>query len=195
VDPVAKTITAEFTNDHAANAPLAVTGGFAEGVVPEKWPNGTIRPDGSSGTVLKIVGDINDDGNMAYVEYVCDARETGGWLYRNAMKYDEAAKKAATVEQVLLDDLVPNPDNSPCFTYQDRVVNDHRYVVGVAITLSVRTHDRDPITKQFQKETKALLNVAPRNVFNVWQMASLGFANRVQKLPEATALLLPALTQ
>jgi hypothetical protein len=64
-------------------------------------------------------------------------------------------------------------------------------VIGVAITLTVRTQDRDPVTGEFQTETKALLNVSPRNVFNVWQMASLGYMDRVQGLPDATELLLP----
>ena len=34
--------------------------------------------NGSTGTVLKIVGDVNGDGNMVYVEY-CDM--ANGLLY------------------------------------------------------------------------------------------------------------------
>jgi hypothetical protein len=84
-----------------------------------------------------------------------------------------------------------NPDATPCFTYQQKTIAGTTYVVGVAITLTVRTQDVDPVTKQFQTETKALLNVSPRNVFNVWQMASLGYANRINPLPPATQQLLP----
>lgn len=185
VNSATSQITAEFVNTHPANAPLSVSGGFAAGVIP------TTMANGSTGNVLKIVGDINGDGNMVYVEYTCDL--AAGLLYRNPMAYDAAVKPAPTIEEVLLDNILPNPGNPgpPCFTYQERTVDGTTFVVGVAITLTVRTQDPDPITKQFQTETKALLNVSPRNVFNVWQMASLGYSNRVQPLPPVTALLLP----
>jgi hypothetical protein len=183
VNAGANEITAAFSMAHANGAPVSVTGGFAAGVVP------TTMANGSTGTVLKIVGDVNGDGNMVYVEYTCDLN--AGRLYRNALPYDAAAKPVPTTEQVLLDNVLPNPDGTPCFTYQQKVVDATTYVVGVAITLTVRTQDRDPITGQFQSETKALLNVSPRNVFNVWQMASLGYMDRVQELPPATELLLP----
>ena len=56
------------------------------------------------------------------------------------------------------------------------------YVVDVAITLTVETPCKDPVTGLKQPETKALLNVSPRNVFNVWQLAGLGIGNRVQPI-------------
>ena len=108
-----------------------------------------------------------------------------------AAAMNAAAKAAPTIEQVLLDNVQPNPDGTPCFTYQQKVVDGVSYVVGVAITLTVRTQDRDPITRQVQTETKALLNVSPRNVFNVWQMAGLGNTNRVQPTPATVTALLP----
>ena len=40
-------------------------------------------------------------------------------------------------------------------------------------------------------ETKALLNVSPRNVFNVWQLASAGVAERIQPMPPTVTALLP----
>jgi hypothetical protein len=64
-------------------------------------------------------------------------------------------------------------------------------VLDVAITLTVNTQVIDPITRQFQTETKALLNVSPRNVFNVWQLASAGVTERVQPIPPTVAALLP----
>ena len=39
--------------------------------------------------------------------------------------------------------------------------------------------------------TKALLNVAPRNVFNVWQVASLTYMDRIEPLPASVVALLP----
>ena len=59
----------------------------------------------------------------------------------------------------------------------------------------VQTQLIDPITQQKQTETKALLNVSPRNVFNVWQLASAGvivqrFQRRVGMAAEECARLL-----
>lgn len=179
------TIDGTFLNTHAAS-PVAVSGGFAAGVVPPSMA------DGSTGEVLKLVGDINGDGNMVYVEYTCDT--VGERLYRNAMSWDAASKSAPTVEQILLDNIRPNPDGTDCFIYETKTIDATTFVIGVAITLTVRTQERDPITNQFQEETKALLNVSPRNVFNVWQMASLGYDNRVQPLPQQVVqVLLPTL--
>jgi hypothetical protein len=67
-------------------------------------------------------------------------------------------------------------------------------VTDVAITLTVQTQLIDPVTKQFQTQTKALLNVSPRNTFNAWQMASLGISKRLQPMPPSIAALLPAVT-
>ena len=46
------------------------------------------------------------------------------------------------------------------------------------------------MTGLYQTETKALLNVSPRNVFNVWQLAGLGINNRVQPLPATVTTLI-----
>ena len=172
---------------HAAGARVRAAGGFATGVVPDTVTNG------SSGTRLKIYGDINGDGSMVYVEYWCDINgDTGvGRLYRNSMPFTQVGKPAPTVEQILIDNIATNPDNTPCFSYQKQTVSGVTYVTDVAITLTVQTNKVDPITKRVQTETKALLNVAPRNVFNVWQLASLGFTNRVQPMPASVQALLP----
>jgi prepilin-type N-terminal cleavage/methylation domain-containing protein len=188
VDTGANTITADFAVAHAAGARVGVTGGFWAGVIP------TTMANGSTGTVLKIVGDVNGDGQMVYVEYQCDL--ANGFLYRNVMPYNAAAKPAVTVEQILLTNLLPNPANPngnvpPCFTYQERTFAGRTYVIGVAIMTTVRSQVRDQNTNDFQRVTKALLNVAPRNVINVWQNASLSYLNRVQPLPPSVVQLLP----
>ena len=183
-----KTISGIFTASHAAGAPIMVLGGFASGVVPLA-PGFT---NGSSATVLKLYGDTNGDGNMMYVEYTCDT--VGGKLYRNVMAFDAATKSAPTSSQVLLGNILPNPDGTSCFTYQPNplpVVTGATYVLDVAVTLTVQTQIKDPMTNLFQKETKALLNVSPRNVFHVWQLASAGVTNRVQSMPPSVTNLLP----
>jgi prepilin-type N-terminal cleavage/methylation domain-containing protein len=184
----ANQITANFMLPHVAGTRLATTGGFSAGVIP------TTMANGSTGNVLKILGDINGDGNMVYVEYTCDL--AGGRLLRNVMPFDVAVKPAPTVEQILLDNLLPNPPNPgggvpPCFIYQQQTFAGTTYVIGVAIMTTVRTQQRDAITNDFQTVTKALLNVSPRNVVNVWQLASLHYINRVQPVPPSVVALLP----
>jgi hypothetical protein len=175
-------ITATFLYSHAAASPVYVYGGFGYGVVPSTIANG------SSGSSLKIFGDINSDGNLQYVEYTCDTQ--AGNLYRRTMAFDATTKASISPEMALLNNIKPNPDGTPCFTYQERTVNNIAYVVDVAITLTVETPDPDPVTGLHQEETKALLNVAPRNVFNVWQLAGLGITNRVQPTPATVTTLM-----
>jgi hypothetical protein len=96
------------------------------------------------------------------------------------MSYNATAKPAISADMALLNNITANPNNSDCFTYEERSVVGVPYVVDVAITLTVKTPEKDPVTGLYQTETKALLNVSPRNVFNVWQLASQGIPNRVQ---------------
>ena len=109
VNDAANEITATFGTAHAAGARVVVLGGFSSGIVPPGAVNG------SSGSVLKLFGDINGDGNMVYVEYTCDT--VNGFLYRNMMAYNAGAKPALTNAQVLLDRIMPNPGGTDCFTY------------------------------------------------------------------------------
>jgi prepilin-type N-terminal cleavage/methylation domain-containing protein len=178
---VLTTTAMEFAHDAAV--PISVTGGFAAGVVPSTAANG------STATKLKIFGDIDGNGRMVYVEYWCDLAT--GRLYRNSVPFTAAVKPAYTTDMVLIDNILANPGGTPCFTYQTQSAGGVTYVTDVAITLTVRTQNRDVNTNDFQTETKALLNVSPRNVFNVWQMAGLGFASRVQPTPASVTALLP----
>jgi len=180
-------ITAAFTLAHASGAVVRAAGAFASGVVP------TTAANGSTATRLKLYGDVNDDGNMVYIEYTCDT--DGGNLYRNTMSVTAASKPARTPSMILLPNIRPNPDGTPCFTYQEKAVGTDTYVVNVAVTLTVQTELQDPNTNQFQLETKALLNVSPRNVFEVWQMASIGTSNRIQPMPASVSNLLPNVTE
>jgi prepilin-type N-terminal cleavage/methylation domain-containing protein len=160
------TISACFTKAHAANAVIAPLGGFASGIVPD---TGILNP--STPWKLKLYGDINGDGKMMYVEYTCDIANNKP--YRNVMNYDTLPgnKPAVTDFNILLNNITDNPLSAPCFTYQTTALlvqgTPMTFVLDVAITLTVQTQVKDPITNQFQTETKALLNVSPRNVFNV----------------------------
>jgi type II secretory pathway pseudopilin PulG len=186
------TITACFNNNHPAGITLMALGGFGNGIVP---PNGVAN--GSTGSVLKMFGDINGDGNMVYVEYTCDANGTHK-LYRNVMAYDAVVKPPLSDALVLLSNVQPNPGGTPCFTYQTDGANPAIVVQGtpvvfvldVAITLTVQTQQKDPLTGQYQLETKALLNVSPRNVYNAWQLANATVTDHLQSTPSTITALL-----
>ncbi len=203
--PSATTITACFTRNHTvvAGSPIsiAVLGGFATGIVP---PAGIAN--GSTANKLKLYGDVNGDGNMVYVEYYCDNGDAGTAgsfnLYRNIMAFDTPAanKPALTNSMILLSNVHPNPADAgggarPCFQYQTVPVTvsgtAYTLVLDVAVTLTVWTQSIDSLTKQIQTETKALLNVSPRNVGFTWQFAGLAYNNRVQPTPPTVVALLP----
>jgi prepilin-type N-terminal cleavage/methylation domain-containing protein len=205
----AKTISACFWYNHGPNAPVEARGAFANGIVPPSPPSAL--PNGSDTNHLKLFGDINGDGNMVYVEYVCDNGDIPGVvpsynLYRNVMPYDTpaAAKPTITSSMILLSNVHPNPPDAggvarPCFQYQTDTKLAQgvpfTFVLDVAVTLTVWTQSLDPITKQYQTETKALLNVSPRNVFFGWELVGLGYTERIQSTPgTVTALLAVAST-
>jgi prepilin-type N-terminal cleavage/methylation domain-containing protein len=196
--PTATQITATFANTHNAGEPVLALGAFGTGIVPPASSPSTYAPggstftyaNGSTGTVLKLYGDINADGRMVYIEYTCDTSSSHN-LYRNMMAWNAGSKPAVSASKILLSNVIANPNSTPCFTYQTAVVGGNVYVTDVAITLTVQTQLIDPVTKQFQTQTKALLNVSPRNTFNAWQMASLGIAKRIQPMPPSITALLP----
>jgi len=88
----------------------------------------------------------------------------------------------------LLNNIEPNPNGTGCFSYQVQNATSITgtpmpFVTDVAVTLTVQTQLKDPQTHQYQQETKALLNITPRNVFYVWEATSLGEVPRNQPMP------------
>ena len=198
-------ISATFTNSHAANVPVLIMGGFASGIVPptttstpassklvlngNATANTTLSDDkASSGSTLKLYGDLNGDGTMVYVAYKCD--QAAGTLTRYvATDWTSANALPGTL---LLDNLSQNPNSAPCFTYQVKepavTINGGQviqtFVLNVAVTLTVNTQNKDLQTSATQTETKALLNIAPRNVFEAWELAgSPSGYTRAQPMP------------
>jgi prepilin-type N-terminal cleavage/methylation domain-containing protein len=188
--------TAVFTLAHAAQAPVAALGAFGAGIVPPATMCGPVNC-GSTTTKLKLFGDINGDGNMMYVEYSCTGTATvPGNLYRNSMPITQATKAAVDNTMILLGNVLQNPNDAggnpvPCFAYQVQTLGSGTCVTDVAVTLTVQTQSRDLQTNQFQTETKALLNVSPRNVVEVYDTASLVDPTRSQPIPASVLTLLP----
>ena len=206
-----------YYNHLLGNVPISAPGAFATGIVPPAAgvmanpPTGYAGfPNGSTGTVLKLYGDINGDGNMLYVEYTCvtNADLSPGFLYRNEVAFNAAAAaknwSPPIPSTALLSNVLPNPKDLsgnavPCFNYQVSpvgIIPDYTtltplqktnvkevYVTDVAVTLTEQTQNVDPQTNLYQKETKALLNVSPRNVFNAYLLARGDETNRVQPMP------------
>jgi type II secretory pathway pseudopilin PulG len=190
--------TATFVYAHPAAAPVAALGAFASGIVPPTAAPASYT-NGSTGTVLKLYGDLNSDGRMYYIEYTCSQGTSAapGTLYRNEMLITAGAKPAVDNTMILLNNVLANPNDInnnavPCFSYQVQALPSGSYVVtDVAVTLTVQTQNVDPQTGQFQPETKALLNVSPRNVVEVFDTARLVDPLRAQQIPASVTNLLP----
>jgi 2C-methyl-D-erythritol 2,4-cyclodiphosphate synthase len=96
---------------------------------------------------------------------------------------------------ILLSNVLANPKDAggnvvPCFAYQTQTLGSGTCVTNVAVTLTVQTQNIDPQTRQLQQETKALLNVAPRNIVEVYDTASLVDSTRAQDMPATVTALL-----
>ena len=114
------------------------------------------------------------------------------------MRASPPPKPPLTDSQILLGNILDNPGGTPCFMYQTSTFTidtvpptPFTFVLDVAVTLTVQTQQVDPVTKAYQTETKALLNVSPRNVFNAWAMAGIGYTDRIQSTPLSVTSLLP----
>ena len=100
-------ITGVFTKAHANGAPLNVLGVFHNGVMAS-----------STGTELRLFGDINADGSLLYVHYNCDT--TAGTLTRSVTTVTPSAS-ASSAGLTLLSTLIANPGGTPCFQYTAQV--------------------------------------------------------------------------
>ena len=112
------------------------------------------------------------------------------------MSITAASKPAIDNTMILLNNILTNPVDTfgnavPCFNYQVQQLGAGYVVTDVAVTLTVQTQNVDPQTGAFQPETKALLNVSPRNVVEVFDTARLVDPLRAQPMPPSVTNLLP----
>jgi prepilin-type N-terminal cleavage/methylation domain-containing protein len=206
VTSATNTITAaSFSFSHISGAQLTVSGSIGPGIIPPaaltyispSCPAGTVTPTtytaytyGSTCNTLKMLGDFNGTGSIEYIEYSCvpGTSSSPGYLYRNVISnpLTASSKPSVGASMVLLNNLLPNPNSTPCFSYQTSVgQSGTTYVLDVAVTLTVQTEQEDPQTHLFQQETKALLNVSPRNTFDAWELdTSVAHSlERIQPIP------------
>jgi Tfp pilus assembly protein PilW len=191
--------TANFTMAHNAAVSVAAYGVFYRGVLPSSdWNN------------LKVVGDLNGDGNLEYVLYTCDFAK--GELRRAFIPVPPAGVPVAPnlTGDVLMQGLTDNPapypagraDGKYCFQYVTQTVPSNGDVynttVGLTMTTKVTLFDKntntyrdllDPQTGQPITETKSFLNLSPRNVVAGYDLDAAGMntgvMNRLQQPPAA----------
>jgi Tfp pilus assembly protein PilW len=170
-------ITGIFGKPHAAGVPINVLGVFPDGVVA---PGTT---DGSTANVLNIFGDINADGSLAYVRYVCTPGSTTapGTLTRSVTTITPGVN-ALHASQTLLSTVVGGT-GAVCFQYTTTVAAGFTFVTDVGFTLSVQATRPDPQTGVYPQMTKSFLDLTPRNVLAGLELANAGITNRLQPTP------------
>jgi len=188
------TITPAFAKAHGSGAPITVLGVFPNGVV---YPGST---DGSTSNVepgvstLNLFGDINGDGTLVYVRYVCDTSVTPGTLTRSVTTITPGVDTISAA-QTLLSTLIPNPGGTPCFQYTTYSVGTAptNVVTNVGLTISVQSLRPDPKTGVYLTMTKSFLDLSPRNVLSAFELAGAGINfsvlnNRLQNTPPNVTL-------
>jgi Tfp pilus assembly protein PilW len=103
VDTTLNQITGVFSKAHASGAPIDVLGVFPDGVMTS-----------STGTQLRLFGDINADGSLVYIHYDCDT--AAGTLTRSVTTLTPSTVTSSAA-QTLLSTLIANPGGTPCFQY------------------------------------------------------------------------------
>jgi prepilin-type N-terminal cleavage/methylation domain-containing protein len=170
-------ITAVFTKDHSAGALVVARGVFPQGVLSS-----------STATSLKLVGDVNADGLLDYVQYDCDT--TAGTLTRSITTVAPGVT-TRNPSQILLTNLIANPGGTPCFQYASAVsASGYTFVPSVGVSLSVQTAQRDPQTGAFVTMTKSFSNLSSRNILAGLTMAQAtpAMTNRLQATPPGLPL-------
>jgi prepilin-type N-terminal cleavage/methylation domain-containing protein len=167
VNSATSQITAVFTIAHVAGAPVNAIGVFSNGVM-----------NTSTGSSLRLFGDINADGTLYYVQYDCDT--VAGTLTRSSTPMLAAAKNSSAV---LLSNLVANAGGAPCFAYTSTTVGTNTFTSDVGITLSLQTAFTDPQSGNYLQMPNNFLNVRPRNLLAGVELAKANVNSRIQPTP------------
>jgi prepilin-type N-terminal cleavage/methylation domain-containing protein len=166
-------VTAVFGLSHASGAVVNALGVFPQGVLSSSTAN-----------QLQLVGDINGDGTLVYVEYNCNNQAPGpGTLTRSITPISAAAKNASTI---LLDKVMPNPGGTACFQYGSAITaGGSTFIPQVGVTMTVQSSTIDPVTGVFLTITKQALDLVPRNVQMgvIMASASPALTTRLQPTP------------
>jgi prepilin-type N-terminal cleavage/methylation domain-containing protein len=179
--PDATHMSAVFSQHHSNGSPVAALGVFPQGIL-----------SGSTATSLKLLGDVNADGAVDYVQYDCDT--SAGTLTRSITTVAPGVT-SRNPSQTLLTNLVANPGGTPCFQYGAAAnvtvgSTTYTFIPSVAVSLTVETSKRDPQTGAFVTMTKSFSNLSSRNVLAGLSMAQAtpAVTNRLQPTPPGLPL-------
>ena len=167
-------ITAIFKESHSGSAPVNAFGVFPQGVRTT-----------STGTLLKIFGDINGDNTNVYVEYNC----SGTTLTRSEWQLPASGARTLVRTGTLVQDVIANPGGTACFQYSTATASGVTFVTSVTVTISVQSAGNDPFTKQRVSMPKSTLNLSPRNLLTGLDLAQQGFTGKLQPIPTVTPAL------
>ncbi len=198
-------VTATFANSHTGSVAspiiISLAGIFPNGIIP-----GTGSTAGTTAaTQLNIIGDVNNDGNLYYVTYSCvqlSTPPTYGTLTRTITQLPASTlTTTATTSDTLVQNVVPNPDGSGCFTYPTAITpgsfTNVYSSVGVTLTTQASTPDAQtgancPTNSNptnsgcYAAFTNSFLNLSPRNIIYGVNLATAGSNNLLQTLPPST---------
>jgi len=167
-------ISAVFAQGHTAGVLVTAAGVFPQGILSSSTP-----------TSLRLFGDINADGNLAYVRYDCDT--TAGTLTRSVTPLTSTTLGSS---DILLSHVVPAAGINGCFILPAPTsVAGFTFTPIVGLTINVETARPDPQTGQFVVMSQNFLNIAPRNVQAGLDMANAGSVNNLQAVPPAVLAL------
>jgi prepilin-type N-terminal cleavage/methylation domain-containing protein len=140
-----------------------------------------------SATTLSLYGDMNSDGNLWYIQYVCDGT-TNHTLTRSATCF-QGSGGGCTVSSTLatavtlVDNVYANPGGTNCFQSSTTTAGSYTIVSQILFTITVQTPYVDPQTGSYVTMTKSLLNLAPRNMMSAIELANVGMTNRLLSTP------------
>ena len=168
----ADSVTGIFAKAHIAATQVNAIGVFPEGILNTSTPN-----------KLQLFGDINGNGSLVYVEYTCSYVAGGPGTFTRSVT--PVGLGAINPADVLVDNLIPNPDGSPCFQYPvaPPVVSGFMFINQVGVTLTVQTATRDAQTGSFLTMSKSALDIVPRNIQMGLDLANAGVVDRLQPKP------------
>ena len=166
------TATGIFQNSHEAGAPVNAVGVFPQGVLSS-----------STASQLQLLGDMNGDGTLVYVQYDCDT--TAGTLSRSITPVTAGA---ANPPQILLTGLIPNANGAPCFQYRTTTAAGYTFVTNVGMAVTIQTSRVDPQTGELVTLASAFNHFAPRNLWAGLEMAQAGIHGSLQPTPPGVPL-------
>ena len=166
------TVTAIIPRTHASGALVAAVGVFPQGILSS-----------STATQLRMFGDINANGTLVYVRYDCSA--AAGTLSRSVTPITAATSTPAVV---LVTGVTANPGGTACFRYTSTTVSGYTFITSVSLTLTARTTQVDPGTRQFVSETKTFNGLSARNVLAGLALATAGLTGQLQATPPGIPL-------